>query len=168
MAATVLLPTPLKVPPPESKPWWIVVLGIGAVGLVLGMVVVSFASGARTFNGSFALFPIFTIGTVVAMMFGGRLNSGGQQMARGKMDALRARFLLLVDELRERVGRAADDMDRNYRWYHPPSATLEALVGGPRMWERNPAGKDILLLVWSKGNESYRVLHPSSGTQGGM
>ncbi|HWZ52986.1 MAG TPA: trypsin-like peptidase domain-containing protein [Granulicella sp.] len=27
----------------------------------------------------------------------------------------------------------------------------------------SPAGKDILLLVWSKGNASYRVLHPSNG-----
>jgi serine protease Do len=31
-----------------------------------------------------------------------------------------------------------------------------------------PAGKDILLLVWSKGNDSYRVVHPSSGNQNGM
>ena len=31
-----------------------------------------------------------------------------------------------------------------------------------------PAGKDILLLVWSKGNDSYRVVHPSSGDQNGM
>ena len=138
----VALPTPLKVPPPEGKPWWIVVLGIGAVGLVLGMVVVSFASGARTYNGTFALFPIFTIGTVVAMMFGGRMSGGAQHMSRGKMDALRARFLLVIDELRERVGRSADDMDQNYRWYHPAAATLEALVGGPRMWERSPGGKD--------------------------
>ncbi|HEV2679393.1 MAG TPA: PDZ domain-containing protein, partial [Rhodanobacter sp.] len=29
-----------------------------------------------------------------------------------------------------------------------------------------PAGKDILLLVWSKGNDSYRVLHPSSSESG--
>ena len=32
----------------------------------------------------------------------------------------------------------------------------------------NPTGKDILLLVWSKGNESYRVVHPSNGVQSGM
>jgi len=31
-----------------------------------------------------------------------------------------------------------------------------------------PAGKDILLLVWSKGNNSYRVVHPGSGNQSGM
>ena len=30
----------------------------------------------------------------------------------------------------------------------------------------SPAGKDILLLVWSKGNDSYRVLHPSSNQNG--
>lgn len=27
---------------------------------------------------------------------------------------------------------------------------------------QNPAGKDILLLVWSKGNSSYRTIHPES------
>ncbi len=31
-----------------------------------------------------------------------------------------------------------------------------------------PAGKDILLLVWSKGNNSYRVVHPAEGNQNGM
>ncbi|HEX9200219.1 MAG TPA: PDZ domain-containing protein, partial [Acidobacteriaceae bacterium] len=31
-----------------------------------------------------------------------------------------------------------------------------------------PAGKDILLLVWSKGNNSYRVVHPTDGNQNGM
>jgi len=31
-----------------------------------------------------------------------------------------------------------------------------------------PAGKDILLLVWSKGNNSYRVVHPTAGNQSGM
>ncbi|MGA1984220.1 MAG: trypsin-like peptidase domain-containing protein [Acidobacteriaceae bacterium] len=31
-----------------------------------------------------------------------------------------------------------------------------------------PAGKDILLLVWSKGNSSFRVLHPADGNQSGM
>ena len=48
----------------------------------------------------------------------------------------------MLDELRAQVGRAADRMDVNYRWYHPPVATLEAALGGPRMWERSPDGKD--------------------------
>jgi serine protease Do len=33
----------------------------------------------------------------------------------------------------------------------------------------NPAGKDLLLLVWSQGNSGYRVVHPDSGKdQSGM
>jgi serine protease Do len=31
-----------------------------------------------------------------------------------------------------------------------------------------PDGKDILLLVWSKGNASYRVVHPTDGGRNGM
>jgi serine protease Do len=31
-----------------------------------------------------------------------------------------------------------------------------------------PAGKDLLLLVWSQGNASYRVVHTDSGNQNGM
>jgi serine protease Do len=31
-----------------------------------------------------------------------------------------------------------------------------------------PAGKDLLLLVWSKGNASYRVVHPDQDEQDGM
>jgi serine protease Do len=33
----------------------------------------------------------------------------------------------------------------------------------------NPAGKDLLLLVWSKGSSGYRVVHPDAGKdQNGM
>jgi serine protease Do len=31
-----------------------------------------------------------------------------------------------------------------------------------------PAGKDILLLVWSNGGASYRVVHPDTSSQSGM
>ncbi|NYF53131.1 Do family serine endopeptidase [Tunturiibacter gelidoferens] len=32
----------------------------------------------------------------------------------------------------------------------------------------NPTGKDLLLLVWSQGGASYRVVHPDAGNQSGM
>jgi serine protease Do len=32
----------------------------------------------------------------------------------------------------------------------------------------SPDGKDLLLLVWSQGNASYRVVHPDSSNQNGM
>jgi serine protease Do len=31
-----------------------------------------------------------------------------------------------------------------------------------------PSGKDILLLVWSHGGTTYRVLHPDQSTDNGM
>lgn len=138
---TINLLAPLKIPVPEGKPWWIVVVAIGVIGLVGGIVVVSFASGQRTFNGVGALFPVLMIGGIIAMLFGSRFG-GGNQMSRGKMDALRAQFMVKLDELRRDMDRAADDLDENYRWYHPPTSTLEAALGGRRMWERSPDGRD--------------------------
>ncbi|MBY0441376.1 MAG: type VII secretion protein EccCa [Mycobacteriaceae bacterium] len=134
------LPTPLKIPPPEGKPWWTVVLVIGLIGLVGAMVGVSFASGARSFTGIGSFFPIAMVGGLLAMLFTGR--GGSQEMSRTKLDALRARFLLVLDGLRENTSELADRLDANYRWYHPPPATLEASVGGVRMWERQADGKD--------------------------
>ncbi len=46
-----------------------------------------------------------------------------------------------------------------------PTTSAEQFVGAVHA---NPAGKDILLLVWSKGGSSYRVVHPDSGNQNGM
>ena len=33
----IVLPTPLSVPPPEGKPWWLIVVGVLVVGLLVGM-----------------------------------------------------------------------------------------------------------------------------------
>ncbi|MEE6140622.1 type VII secretion protein EccCa [Mycobacterium sp. 050128] len=137
---TIELPTPLKVPPPQSKPLWSVVLIVGLMGLVGAMVWVSFASGARSFTGAGSLFPIVMVGGLMAMLFGGR--GGSQEMSRSKLDALRARFCMIMDELRGTTSELADRLDENYRWYHPAPLTLEASVGSVRMWERKPNGSD--------------------------
>ncbi|CDM79564.1 type VII secretion protein EccC (plasmid) [Mycobacterium marinum] len=137
---TIELPTPLKVPPPQSKPLWSVVLIVGLMGLVGAMVWVSFASGARSFTGAGSLFPIVMVGGLIAMLFGGR--GGSQEMSRSKLDALRARFCMVMDELRGTASALADRLDANYRWYHPAPDTLVASVGSVRMWERKPNGSD--------------------------
>ncbi len=138
----IVLPTPLSVPPPEGKPWWIVVVGVLVVGLLVGMVGMTVASGSRTFLGAGAIFPIFMIGGVGMMMFGGRFG-GQQQMSRPKLDAMRAQFMLMLDMLRETAQESADSMDHNYRWFHPAPTTLAAAIGSGRMWERKPDGKDL-------------------------
>ena len=121
----IVLPTPLSIPPPEGKPWWMVVVGVLVVGLLIGMVAMTFASGSHVFGGAGSIFPIFMIGGVAMMMFGGRFG-GQQQMSRPKLDSMRAQFMLMLDMLRETAHESADSMDSNYRWYHPAPGTLSA------------------------------------------
>ncbi|BCZ24503.1 type VII secretion protein EccCa [Mycobacterium senriense] len=138
----IVLPTPLSIPPPEGKPWWLIVVGVVVVGLLIGMVAMTFASGSHVFGGAGSIFPIFMIGGVAMMMFGGRFG-GQQQMSRPKLDSMRAQFMLMLDMLRETAHESADSMDANYRWFHPAPTTLAAAVGSSRMWERKPDGKDL-------------------------
>ncbi|UXA04562.1 type VII secretion protein EccCa [Mycobacterium sp. SMC-2] len=138
----IVLPTPLSIPPPEGKPVWLIIVGVLVIGLLIGMVAMVFGSGSRVFGGAGAIFPIFMIGGVAMMMFGGRFG-GQQQMSRPKLDAMRAQFMLMLDMLRETAHESADSMDANYRWFHPAPTTLSAAVGSSRMWERKPDGKDL-------------------------
>lgn len=136
------LPTPLSVPPPEAKPWWLVVIGVVVVGLVGGMVAMTVASGSRMFMGPGMIFPLFMVLGVGMMMFSGRFG-GQQQMSRPKLDAMRGQFMVMLDRLRQTAGESADSMDANYRWFHPAPKTLTAAVGSGRMWERRPDGTDL-------------------------
>lgn len=138
----IVLSTPLSIPPPEGKPWWLIVVGVVVVGLLGGMVAMVFASGSHVFGGIGSIFPLFMMVGIMMMMFRG-MGGGQQQMSRPKLDAMRAQFMLMLDMLRERAQESADSMDANYRWFHPAPNTLAAAVGSPRMWERKPDGKDL-------------------------
>ncbi|TFB30506.1 type VII secretion system ESX-5 FtsK/SpoIIIE family ATPase EccC5 [Mycobacterium tuberculosis] len=138
----IVLSTPLSIPPPEGKPWWLIVVGVVVVGLLGGMVAMVFASGSHVFGGIGSIFPLFMMVGIMMMMFRG-MGGGQQQMSRPKLDAMRAQFMLMLDMLREMAQESADSMDANYRWFHPAPNTLAAAVGSPRMWERKPDGKDL-------------------------
>ncbi|WP_305035945.1 type VII secretion system ESX-5 FtsK/SpoIIIE family ATPase EccC5 [Mycobacterium tuberculosis] len=138
----IVLSTPLSIPPPEGKPWWLIVVGVVVVGLLGGMIAMVFASGSHVFGGIGSIFPLFMMVGIMMMMFRG-MGGGQQQMSRPKLDAMRAQFMLMLDMLRETAQESADSMDANYRWFHPAPNTLAAAVGSPRMWERKPDGKDL-------------------------
>lgn len=138
----IVLSTPLSIPPPEGKPWWLIVVGVVVVGLLGGMVAMVFASGSHVFGGIGSIFPLFMMVGIMMMMFRG-MGGGQQHMSRPKLDAMRAQFMLMLDMLRETAQESADSMDANYRWFHPAPNTLAAAVGSPRMWERKPDGKDL-------------------------
>jgi serine protease Do len=68
-----------------------------------------------------------------------------------------------------RPGSAADDAglapgDVVLEINRTPVSSAEQFVSSVHA---TPEGKDILLLVWSKGGSSYRVLHTDGGTQNG-
>jgi len=63
----------------------------------------------------------------------------------------------------EEAGIAAGDIILELNRH--PATDLEKLS---REIHALPAGKDILLLVWSKGGASYRVLHPDQKSDNGM
>ena len=69
-----------------------------------------------------------------------------------------------------RPGSAADDAglapgDVILEVNRKPATSAQEFVSAVHA---NPEGKDILLLVWSKGGASYRVVHPDGGSQSGM
>lgn len=96
----IVLSTPLSIPPPEGKPWWLIVVGVVVVGLLGGMVAMVFASGSHVFGGIGSIFPLFMMVGIMMMMFRG-MGGGQQQMSRPKLDAMRAQFMLMLDMLRE-------------------------------------------------------------------
>ena len=53
---TIELPTPLKVPPPQGKSLWMMCFGHWVARDLRGMMVVSFASGSRSFTGAGSFF----------------------------------------------------------------------------------------------------------------
>ena len=140
MPETIRLPTPLKVPEPRGRPLWISVVALALIALVICMVTVTVAIGTRTFIGVGSVFPILLIVGVLSMLVGWTVSS--PQMSQAKMDLLRARYMFTLDTIRETAASAGDKMDENYRWYHPPPATLAAAVGSAPMWERKPGGND--------------------------
>lgn len=122
----IVLSTPLSIPPPEGKPWWLIVVGVVVVGLLGGMVAMVFASGSHVFGGIGSIFPLFMMVGIMMMMFRG-MGGGQQQMSRPKLDAMRS---VHVD-----AGHAARDGPRVGRQHGrqlsvvPPGAQY---VGGRR------------------------------------
>lgn len=137
---SIELLTPLRVEPVETKSPIMIGAGVLVIGAILAMVAVSFGTGARTFSGGYSIIPGLGMMGIMALLFRG--FSGGSTMSRGKMDALRALYYAEMDKRRKRVEAQADRLDNNYRWFHPPTSTLLAAVGGERMWERSHQGRD--------------------------
>ena len=116
-----------------------------------------FATAARISEVNLALYRTFAQPTVRA------LESAPVVETLQHMQPLKVQYenFSNANPFMAPVAAMAEEVRKNRK----PVASAEQFAGDVHA---NPAGKDILLLVWSKGNASYRVVHPSNGVQNGM
>jgi serine protease Do len=106
----------------------------------------------------------------------GQANTGKLGLAVGDLDQDARQQLQLSADVKGaaienvRPGSPAEDAglqpgDVVLEVNRKPVTNAEQFVSAVRA---TPAGKDILLLVRSKGNDSYRVVHPTDQSQSGM
>ena len=107
---------------------------------------------------------------------GGQANTGKLGLAVGDLDQDARQQLQLSADVKGaaienvRPGSPAEDAglqpgDVVLEVNRKPVTSAEQFANAVRA---TPAGKDILLLVRSRGNDSYRVVHPTDSAQSGM
>jgi S-DNA-T family DNA segregation ATPase FtsK/SpoIIIE len=104
----------------------------------LGMALLYFTSGTSR-SPMFMLFPVMMLVSVV-----GSLAYGSRGTRRtGEVDQDRREYLRYLDALDDATVRTAGSQHRSMHWSHPDPASLWTLVGGRRMWERQPDDADF-------------------------
>jgi S-DNA-T family DNA segregation ATPase FtsK/SpoIIIE len=104
----------------------------------LGMALLYFTSGTSR-SPMFMMFPVMMLVSVI-----GSLAYGSRGTRRtGELDEDRRQYLRYLDALDDAAVRTAGAQHRSMHWSHPDPASLWTLVGGTRMWERQPDDADF-------------------------
>ena len=128
--------------PVQSRPpvWvWVVILVIALVAFMVLM----YRSGARSFTtGSLFLLPVMGMSMFMLMR---QRGAGSNTNRPSQINHNRAEYLRKLDEIRDDVHKAAKAQAEEISFHHPdPSeGALVRLVGGPRMWERDPQARNF-------------------------
>jgi S-DNA-T family DNA segregation ATPase FtsK/SpoIIIE len=125
----------------------------------VGMALLYFTSGTSR-SPMFMLFPVMMLVSVV-----GSLAYGSRGTRRtGEVDQDRREYLRYLDALDDATVRTADAQHRAMHWSHPDPASLWTLVGGRRMWERQPDDADFCRVRVGLGTLtlSTRLVAPES------
>ena len=154
------LQPPPALPRPTPRPLIQIVLPIVLVVAVGGMVVVMMRSGMMR-NPMFMLFPLMMAVSAVGMLAG--TLSGGNKTA--ETDELRKDYLRYLGQTRDTVRATASAQRVAALWRHPDPVELPALVGTPRMWERDESDPDDLTVRVGPGRQSLatRLEVPETG-----
>ncbi|WP_059016022.1 type VII secretion protein EccCa [Mycobacterium sp. M26] len=110
-----------------------------AVGVLaaVGVVVWSVRSGA-TVSPVTLLLPVLALISTLTMAL-----RGGRDRDSARLDDQRRRYLEHLDDLGAQLDAAAQRQRDVLTWMHPAPTALWSLVGGPRMWERRAADRDV-------------------------
>jgi S-DNA-T family DNA segregation ATPase FtsK/SpoIIIE len=131
----------------------------------LGMALLYFTSGANR-SPMFMLFPVMMLVSVI-----GSLAYGSRGTRRtGELDQDRREYLRYLDALDDANVRTADTQYRSMHWSHPDPASLWTLVGGKRMWERQPDDADFCGIRVGLGTLalSTKLIAPESTPSGSV
>ena len=115
-----------------------VLVSIGGLGV---MVAAFFSGSAATRSPAFLGFPMMMLVSMTATALAGR---GSRH--RGDIDADRVEYLGYLDRLRTTIVETAAAQRLSLSWSHPDPDTLWTLIGGPRMWERQPTDSDFCVI----------------------
>ncbi|MBB1013277.1 type VII secretion protein EccC, partial [Dietzia kunjamensis] len=154
------LQAPPALPRPTPRPLVQIILPIVLVVAVGGMVVVMMRTGMMR-NPMFMLFPVMMAVSAVGMLAG--TLSGGNKTA--ETDELRKDYLRYLGQTRDTVRATASAQRAAALWRHPDPVELPALVGTPRMWERDESDPEDLTIRVGPGRQALatRLDAPDTG-----
>jgi len=109
-------------------------LPVGMLVAALGMMAVYLTSGTATRSPMYLFFPVMMVTSVIGTLaYGARGSNRTVEMDQGRRG-----YLNYIDTLYSTVAATADDQRRSTRWNHPEPESLWNMLGGRRMWERQP------------------------------
>ena len=118
----------------KALPW---VFGI----VIVGMVAMMFIMGFRQMNPMY-LFFMAMMG--IALFSSMQSHGVNTEMSTPEVNSERAEYLRYLSGKAEEIRAAADAQKASAEWSHPDPDVLEAVLDGPRMWERGASDPDYL------------------------
>lgn len=109
--------------------------------VMIGMVIMMFASGLRQMNPMYLLVMAMM---AIALFQSVQSQGGNSDMSTPEVNSERAEYLRYLSVKAEEIRAAAEAQRASAQWSHPDPAVLEAVLGSPRMWERDAAAPDYL------------------------
>jgi type VII secretion protein EccCa/type VII secretion protein EccCb len=131
----------MALPEREPRSWWSI-LGVPAlIVAMIGTIVMLYVSGQRSLQTGF--FPIMGVGALTMVMMSGRLGKA-RKISWGEMEKSRRSYLRELDRDRDEIQKAVVAQRRAQDIVHADPQSLGAVIGGPRMWERQRSDPDFL------------------------